>query len=131
VRQKTTNVLILCALGVGLLWILAQVFRSRDPDVELLRVAQEAMRMARESRSEQRRSENLAVLVRTVALLGLVLGPVALAYLIYRSGSREEITLAEALEVLDEENLLPEDFDHPELPPGSPGESKDRLPDAK
>ena len=118
-KEKIITAALLCALGVATLWMLSSIFRGGDPDAELLRTTREALEIAREAESGRRRSENLAAVVRIVGLLALVWAPLALAYLVYRSGSREEITLSEALEVLEKENLLPEDMEHPSLPAGS------------
>jgi hypothetical protein len=118
-KEKIITASLLCALGVATLWMLSSIFHAGDPDAELLRTTREAIRIAREADSDRRRSENLAAVVRIVGLLAVVWAPLVLAYLVYRSGSREEITLAEALEVLEKENLLPEDFEHPSLPCGS------------
>lgn len=111
--RDTTICLALLAAGILLLWLWSGPEKS--PSTHLARTAERALDMAEQSRREAQRAHRWVTVIRIAALLSVTAGPVLVAYLIHRSASREEISLSETLQTLEDEGLLPDDFDPGDL----------------
>jgi len=91
---------VLVVLGLAV-WALSSAFRPRDPNPELIKIAQDAVRMADEARKDAesaRRSAN------TLRVVGIILGstaPLVVAYLIYRLHAKAEARPEDVMEALE------------------------------
>jgi hypothetical protein len=88
------------------LWILSGLFQTGQPDAELSRTVREVVREALAVQRTAHHSGLAGSIVRIVALVSGVLGPLVVAYLVHRSRAHSEVTADEVLEVLERHGLI-------------------------
>ncbi len=93
-------------LGLLVLWVLAGLFRTGSPDAELAKTTRLVVQMALEAHRSVQRSRAFASVLRIVALIAGVVGPLAVGFLIFRVRSRAEVTPEEVLELLSAQGWI-------------------------
>ena len=117
-RDRILAYIVLGVLGsLAMLWTLSYVFRSGDPNVELVRTTREAIETAREARQDAEITRRTSSALRVLALAAGVATPLIVVYLICRLHARSEPGAEDLLDVLKAENLLASTKDrHRQLP---------------
>ncbi len=93
-------------LGLFVLWVLAGLFRTGNPDAELARTTRRVVEAALDAQQSSRRGMAWGSVFRIAGMVVGIVGPLLLAYLIYRTRSREEIRVEEMLDVLERHGLI-------------------------
>ena len=103
-RERAVKYLVLGLCGsVLVIWMLAGIFSARDPNVELVKTAREAVKMAEGARREAEITRKASSVFRVVALVLGISVPLVVAYLIYRLQVKEEPGAGEIIDVLGRE----------------------------
>ena len=102
--------------GLFSLWFIARLLRVGEPNAELARTTREVVEAALSAQESASRAHVAASVFRLVAVVVGVVGPLVAAYLIYRTRSKEELTAADILDVLERERLIDHRRDRDQLP---------------
>ena len=99
-------ILVPTLLALLVLWVLAGLFRTGDPNAELSRTTRQVVEAALNAQRSARRGMAWGSVFRIAGMVTGIVGPLVVAYLIYRTRSREEIRVEEMLDVLERHGLI-------------------------
>ena len=87
-------------------WIISSILARADPNEELVRTVRRSIEIAEGARRDAEIARRSSSALRTIALVIGVIGPLVLAYLIYRLQARKEPGIEEVLELMEREKLI-------------------------
>lgn len=110
------GVVVLALLGLVGLWILASILQLHPQNVDVSRVASQALDMAEAAHQREAASSRNGTILRVLALAVGVAAPLVVAYLVHRAHTRSEPPPEEVLETLDRAKLLDWQVEQKRLP---------------
>jgi hypothetical protein len=93
-------------LGLLALWAFVGLVRSRNPDAELALAARQAIHAALDAQTAANRIRSVGAGMRIAGLVVGIVGPLVIAFLIYRVRSAEEVEPEEMLEMMESYGLI-------------------------